>query len=65
MRASHYNQTDLCRPITGLEKCQEGEREREREREREGENLDIMKAPLLRRAALKIETIWLLKRKLL
>jgi hypothetical protein len=29
-------------------------RERGREREREGENLDIMKAPLLRRAALKI-----------
>ena len=53
MRASHYNQTDPCRPITGLEKCQEGERERERE----GENLDMMKAPLLRRAALKINNI--------
>ena len=39
----------MCRPITGLEKCQgEGERERERE------IIDMKKAPLLRRAALKI-----------
>jgi hypothetical protein len=50
MRVSHYNQTDSCPPITGLKKCQEGGREGERE----GENLDIMKASLLRRAALKI-----------
>ena len=48
MRASQYNQTDLRRPITGLKKCQEIGRERE------GENLDMKKAPLLRRAALQI-----------
>ena len=49
----------MCRPITGLEKCQgergrEGEREGDREGEREGEIIDIKKAPLLRKAALKI-----------
>jgi hypothetical protein len=48
MRASHYNQTDPRWPITGLEKCQEIGRERERY------NLDMEKAPLHRRAALKI-----------
>ena len=51
MRASQYNQTDPRRPITGLEKCQEIQREW---RGREGENLDMKKAPLLRRAALQI-----------
>ena len=29
IRSEEYNQTDLCQPITGLEKCQ-GERDRER-----------------------------------
>ena len=37
------------------ERGREGEMERERERERDGENFNMKKAPLLRRAALKTQ----------
>ena len=62
MRAQQYNQTDLCRPITALEKCQGTDKNYvptgslitimflpvQAQR-----SFEMKKAPLLRRAALK------------